>query len=165
MADPIFTRTSTRAYTSEDVTEEEIETILRAGMQAPNAANGQPWEIYVVKDPEVKKQLSGHPQGQAILEQAPVVFVPCYRKNTQFGAFHDIDLAACTTNMLIEIEELGLGAVWMGCSPMPDRSELVTKVLNLPDDLAPFAVVPCGHKAETKDLVPRYDETRVHKVY
>ncbi len=165
MADPVLSRCSCRAFTKEDVSEEEIEKILRAGMQAPSAMNMQDWEIYVVKDPAVKKSLSTMEQMQAILEAAPVVFVPCYTKDVKMPLFHDIDVAACTENMLIEIEEFGLGAVWMGCSPIPERIENVTKALKLPENLVPFAVVPCGHRADDKVAEPRYTEAKVHKVY
>lgn len=44
----IFSRVSIRKYQDKPVEKEKIEAILRAAMQAPSAANQQPWEFYVV---------------------------------------------------------------------------------------------------------------------
>ena len=40
--DVIMTRTSIRSFTGEAVAKEQLETILKAGMAAPSAMNGQP---------------------------------------------------------------------------------------------------------------------------
>lgn len=48
----IFHRVSIRKYADKPVEEEKILQILKAGMQAPYAANQQPWEFYVVTNPD-----------------------------------------------------------------------------------------------------------------
>ena len=42
-------RSSTRSYTEEKLTEEELETLIRAGLQAPTAANKQEIHISVIE--------------------------------------------------------------------------------------------------------------------
>lgn len=42
--DPVFARTSMRAYTDEAVTEEQVERLLRAAIAAPSAMNQEPWD-------------------------------------------------------------------------------------------------------------------------
>ena len=44
----IYTRVSIRKYQNRPVEAEKTEAILHAAMQAPSAANQQPWEFYVV---------------------------------------------------------------------------------------------------------------------
>ena len=44
----IFTRVSIRKYQDRPVEKEKTMAILRAAMQAPSAANQQPWEFFVV---------------------------------------------------------------------------------------------------------------------
>ncbi len=96
---------------------------------------------------------------------APLVFVPCYRKEALVAPMYaDIDLSAAVENLLLEADELGLGAVWMGISPLPDRMKAVEQVLNAPENLAAFALVPCGYPAEARPQQDRYDEARVHYV-
>lgn len=46
----IYHRVSIRKYQDKPVEPEKIEAILKAAMQAPSAANQQPWEFYVVTD-------------------------------------------------------------------------------------------------------------------
>ena len=48
----LFERASVREFTSEEVEIQDIEDIIRAGMQAPSAMNSQPWEFIVVNDSE-----------------------------------------------------------------------------------------------------------------
>ena len=57
--DSIFHRISVRRYEDKHVEKEKLMQILRAGMQAPSACNQQPWEFYVVTNPEKIKALSG----------------------------------------------------------------------------------------------------------
>lgn len=49
--DVINTRRSVRVYADREVGDEEIEKILRAGMQAPYSRLGaEPWEFVVIRD-------------------------------------------------------------------------------------------------------------------
>ena len=54
----IFNRRSIRKYEEKPVEKEKIEKLLRAAMQAPSAANQQPWEFIVVEDKTGLKKLS-----------------------------------------------------------------------------------------------------------
>ncbi|MCD8204350.1 MAG: nitroreductase family protein [Coprobacillus sp.] len=165
MSDPIFARCSTRRYTDEEVSEEDIELLLKAGMQAPSACNQQPWEFYVVRDKDIKPKLSANKDGIRMLTNANVVIVPCYIKKIKVPFFQAQDLGASVENILIEAEQLNLGACWMGVEPIPDRVDLVRKTLDIPDTLEPFCLIPIGHKAEQKKIEDRYKIDKVHKVY
>ena len=55
---PIFKRISIRKYSNVEVTDEQIENLLKAAMQAPSACNQQAWEFIVIKDNEDKKAIS-----------------------------------------------------------------------------------------------------------
>ena len=76
----------------------------------------------------------------------------------------NIDMNAAVEKLLLEADALGLGAVWMGISPDQGRMEAVAKVLNLPEELHAFALVPCGYPAEERPQEDRYDPARVHYV-
>ena len=54
----LFERASVREFTEEEVEIQDIEDIIRAGMQAPSAMNSQPWEFIVVNDPEDMEAVS-----------------------------------------------------------------------------------------------------------
>lgn len=165
MMNSIFERISIRKYEDKQVEPEKIEKILRAGMQAPTSGNQQPWEYYVVTNPEVKLALSQTHKYSGFVKDAPLCIVPCYRTDeTKLVHAEDtqIDLANSTETMLLEITELGLGATWIGICPGPDRMAHVKKVLNMPDDLEPFCLMPVGYPAEGRPQQNRYEVERVH---
>ena len=162
--DAIFHRTSIRKYQETPVEAEKIETLLRAAMAAPSACNQQPWEFYVVRNKEKIKELSEASPYAGCAKGAPVVFVPCYRKNCQVPMYAEIDLSAAVENLLLEADSLGLGAVWMGIAPQKDRMVDVRKGLDIPGELEPFALVPCGYPAQERTQEDRYEVERVHYV-
>lgn len=165
--DPIFERASVRTYTDEDVTEDELGRILRAGMAAPSAVNQQPWEFYVVRDAGVRTALAGCTPFAKAAAKAPVVVVPCFRtQGLHAAALVWQDMGACTENMLLEATRLGLGAVWLNVAPSEGREGRVRKVLDIPEDLRPFCLVAIGHPGrEVRPSGPgRWDPARVHVV-
>jgi nitroreductase len=71
------------------------------------------------------------------------------------------DCAACVENMLIEAELLGLGAVWLGVHPLPERESALREQLGIPGHIVPFAIVPFGWPQERKAPSDRYDAARI----
>lgn len=162
----IFHRVSVRKYLDKAVEQEKVVTMLRAAMAAPSACNQQPWEYYVVTNKDIICELSETSPYAACAKCAPVVFVPCYKKTEDIiaPAYVEIDLSASVENLLLEADELGLGAVWMGIAPDEGRMNAVRKVLNLPEHLEAFALISCGYPAEERAQQDRYEESRVHYI-
>ena len=160
----IFHRVSIRKYEDRPVEQEKIELMLRAAMQAPSATNQQPWEYYVVTNKEVIQKLSKVTPFTKCSAAAPVVFVPCYRNGLRAQMFANIDMSASVENLLLEADELGLGAVWRGISPMKLWMKAVGKILGLPKNLNAFCLIACGYPAESRAQQVRYDEARVHYI-
>ncbi len=159
----IFERISIRKYENRPVEEEKIRQVLKAAMAAPSAGNQQPWEFYVVRDPEMIRKLADTTPYSKSAAGAPVVIVPCYRTNGLWAPMYDtIDLSIATENMLLEITSLGLGAVWMGIAPIEDRILAVDRILGLGEDLHSFALVPVGYPAESRPQQDRFQEERIH---
>lgn len=160
----IFHRVSIRKYEEKPVEQEKITQLLKAAMAAPSACNQQPWEFYVVTDKNVIERLSEASPYAKCAKDAPLVFVPCYRTEGIAPDYFEIDLSAAVENLLLEADHLGLGAVWMGIAPDEGRMEAVRKVLDIPEHLRAFALVPCGYPAEARAQQDRYEESRVHYV-
>lgn len=166
MDDPIMNRTSVRQFADEPVTDEQVERLMRAAMAAPSAANQQPWEFVVVRDAQLREALSqcspyAHPAAAA-----PLVIVPCVARDDElkFPEYKEQDMGACLENMLVEATALGLGAVWMGVYPEPERIDAVAAAIDVPAGHEAFAIVAVGHPAaEPEPRGPkRYDAARVH---
>ena len=142
-------RRSIRAFTPEDVSKEEVETLLDAARHAPSAGNIQPWEFIVVRDFRTKRKLSMAALDQTFIEEAPVVIVVCaneMRSSRRYGSRGTTlyclqDTAAAIQNMLLTACALGLGTCWVGAF----HEEDVRKSLNIPKGVRPVAMIPVGH--------------------
>ena len=55
----IMSRVSVRQFTEEPVAKADLETILKAGLQAPSAMNAQDWQVRIVTNQEMLNTLSG----------------------------------------------------------------------------------------------------------
>jgi nitroreductase len=166
MRNPIFERVSVRKFTDAPVSENDVEKLMRAAMAAPSAGNQQPWEFYVVTDHETRKQLSIASPYAGCAADAPLVIVPCQRvsEDLRLPECTEIDVANSCENILLEATACDLGAVWLGIAPVAERVEAVAKALDLPKSLSAFALIACGHPAESKTAQSRYDASRVHRV-
>ena len=160
----IFHRVSIRKFTDKPVEEEKIEKILRAAFAAPSAQNQQPWEFYVVTRKEIIEELSGVSPYSGCLAGAPLAIVPCFYTQSKVPRYAQIDLSAATENILLEADELGLGAVWLGIAPVEERMSKVREILSIPDELTAFCIVAVGHPAESRSQKDRFKPERVHYV-
>lgn len=160
----IFHRTSIRRFQDRPVEKEKVEAVLHAAMQAPSAANQQPWEFYVVTNREKIKELGATSPYAVPAAGAPVVIVPVYRKDCMLPMYAEIDLSIAVENMWLETDAQGLGGVWLGIAPLEERMTAIEKVLSVSDGLRAFALFPLGYPAEKRPQQDRYDESRIHYV-
>ena len=161
--DPVLTRRSIRKYTNQPVSEKILQTLLKAAMVAPSAGDERPWHFLIIQDHQILDQIPEiHPYAH-VAKQAPVVILVCGDEKLQkHQGFWIQDCAAATENILIEIQQLGLGAVWLGIYPVQGRVEGFRRLLNIPEHVIPFALIPVGYPGEHKDPADRYDKSRVH---
>lgn len=165
MEDMIFKRVSVRRFQAGAVEDAKIEKLLRAAMAAPSAGNQQPWEFYVITDGETLTALSKASPYAGCTAGAPLAIVPCWRRNgLMFPECAALDLSAAVENILLEAVNQGLGGVWLALSPMEDRVAAATKVLDLPEDLIPFCIIPIGYPEKEAPQKDRFDESRLHWV-
>ncbi len=161
----IFSRRSIRKYTDQPVKKDTITQLLQAGMAAPSARNGQPWEFVVVDEEAGLKALKdAMPLGRY---NAPLCIVVCGNprispKPTTARYFWIQDCSAAIENMLIAGVGLGLGSVWCGIHPITLLKKRVRAVLNLPVHVTPLGMLEFGYPAEVKEPRTQYDDKRVY---
>ena len=159
----IFKRKSIRTYLDIDVDDATVEQIIRAGMAAPSAKNQRPWEFYVVRNKETLAKLAECSPYARPVAKAPVAIVACYRTKNLFApAMPLLDLSCCVENMLIQAAALDMGSVWLSIAPHKERQEPAKKVLNLPEDLEVFAILPIGYPVGESKVIDRFDPSRIH---
>ena len=161
----IFSRVSVRQFEDKEVPNGLIVKILRAAMAAPSAVNQQPWEFYVTTDKEIISKLARVTPYTAPAKNAPVVIVPCYRTNDLAAPdMAQIDMAIATENILLEVEELGLGAVVLGIAPIEERMNAVAGILNLPENFKAFTIIPVGYPKNKHPQEDRYEPSKIHVI-
>ncbi len=161
--DVINNRRSIRQFREQKVEAEKIDKILRAGMQAPSAHNQQAWEFVVVTDEALKEELGNISPYAKPVKSANIAIVTLINKDIlKVEQCIDQDMGACTQNILLEVVEQGLGAVWMAVKPDPTRIQNVVNVLNLPENLEPYSLIAVGYSDQENTFVDRYDATKIH---
>jgi nitroreductase len=162
--DAIMTRRSVRAYTAEPIADNEIESLLRAAMQAPSAVNEQPWEFVVIRDRAVLDQVPSFSPYAAMAKTAPLGILVCAdTRHLPIEGFWQQDCAAATENLLLAAHALCLGAVWTGAYPMEDRVEGFARLCRLPEGVVPFCFVVVGRPAHQTAPANRFLPDRVHE--
>lgn len=159
----ILTRRSIRRYTGERISDDDLRLILKAGFQAPSAHNHQPWHFIVVRDAALTQKVAERHQYAKILPQAGCGIFVCGDTTIETSlGFLVEDCSAAIQNILLAAHGLGLGAVWCGIYPKDDLVAAVNEIFKLPPEILPVGLVVVGHKAEEKESVDRYMESRVH---
>src|SRR5438128_12283410 len=85
LSEAIAERRATPSFDGSQVAEDDLEIVLRAGMEAPSGYNLQPWRFIVVRDPDRKKELRAAAMGQPKVEEAGAVIVFCGDINSTRG--------------------------------------------------------------------------------
>ena len=152
-------RRSIRAFRTEAPPEKDLNAILDAVRQAPTAGNLQAFRVKVVTEPSVKQALAQAAFGQLFLASAPWVLAfmadPGASSKTygdRGAALYSVqDATIACTHAHLAAAALGLGSVWVGAFSTPD----VARILAIPPDLVPVALLPVGYPAEAPGPTPR----------
>ncbi len=144
------------------VEKKDIETILRAAMQAPSAYNQQPWNFVVIENREILDELSEkHPHAK-MLKNAPCAILVCGNKDKIKSAnFRPQDCAATSQNILLAIAELNLWWVWCGVYPKQDLIDMISNIVSLDENLVPFSLIAVWHPIRENIFMDRYQEDRI----
>ena len=147
MLEEIRTRRSIRKFTTDIVDDQILDQIIEMGTWAPSGLNNQPWKFVIVRDRELRIELSRQTKYAHIIKGAPVCIAVFLDNAESYNRVKDIQaMGACIQNMLLSIHHLGLGAVWLG--EILNNRETVEKILDVPESCELMAVVALGHPAE-----------------
>jgi len=148
---------SIRKYADESPSDEVIETMVRAGQQAPFAS--QCYSILLSRNRERNPW------------KAPLLFTICvdYHKFERIMAkrgwkivtndltlllFGIQDAALMAENMVVAGRSLGLGSCFLGSAPF--RADKIAEEYNLPKRVFPLVQLVMGYPAEDPSTRPRY---------
>ena len=152
-------RSSARAYSSEKLTNEEIYTILEAGLQGPTGMNHQEIHFTVVNGDnsileeldEEKRRLRGQEKGEHnFLYEAPTIIFLSAEEGYKWSK---VDSGIAVENMAVAAESLGLGSLIIGCvydALHGEKREYFSKELKFPEGYVFEIALAAGHKTDNK---------------
>lgn len=133
--------------------------MLHMATQAPSAGNTQEWQFIVVKNEEIKKKLAAVALEQDFVAEAPVNIVVCAdmeKIGLRYGErgiklYFAQDTSNAIMIMLLTATALDLSSCWVGAF---DEDKL-KRILGLPENLKPVAIISVGYAAETPEVSGR----------
>ena len=119
----IKNRRSMRKFTDEELTQDQVVTLMKAALMSPSSKRSNSWQFVVIDDKEVLKELSHCKE----------------------------DASIASIMIQLQAEDLGLGSCWVQvrerftATGMPS-DEFVHGILDIPLQLQILSVIAIGHK-------------------
>ncbi|MCI1681646.1 MAG: nitroreductase [Bacteroides sp.] len=174
--DNIQTRRAVRKYKDKQVSKEQIDTIMKCAIFAPSALNKQPWEIRVVRKPEILQEINNRflkyaegkdmkgsaahykEPGFSVFHGAPTLVVIARDKSNDYSM---MDCGSAMQNILLSAHALGLGTCPIGSLVpvfnLPENKD-VLELLNIPKDYAVAISLALGYADEQPTAPQRYPD-------
>ncbi|MBP1671172.1 MAG: nitroreductase [Bacteroidetes bacterium] len=178
----ILTRRSIRAFKEDQISEENLNTILMAGSYAPNGMGMQNWKFTAIQNATTIKKANEairqtllaisivpetHPYVVSLIEKAKdenadfLYHAPTFIivSNLKDNGNSMPDSALAIGNMMLAAHSLGIGSCWLnqlpGLTHMPIIRELLTD-LDIPENHNVYGSVVMGYAAEeSRPVEPR----------
>ena len=160
-----FGRRSIRVYSTGDLSEQTLNSLLETAMAAPSAMTKDPWRFVVVRNAATLGTLAGALPGGKMLATAAAAIVVCGDLDAAFERHLSYllqDCSAAIENLLLGAHALGLGACWVGVHPSEDAIRRLREMFALPATVIPVAVVALGRPGEQLEPRTRFQKSSVH---
>ena len=148
-------RQSVRKYQSRPIEPEKLQAILNAANRAPSAGNFQAYEIYVTTKEPVRNALARTTWDMAWIADAPLLITFCtHAERCKYPGAENCamqDASIATTQAMLAVTALGLGACWIGAFD----STRVAEVIGAPPGVQPMAILAIGYADEEPDRTTR----------
>ncbi len=142
----IYSRRSIREFNEENVSDSQIQEIIKAGVWAPSGLNNQPWRFVIITDRDIAGELSTTTHYSHIVLGAKALIAVYLDTEAMYDEVKDHQAAgACIENMLLATEALGLGGVWLG--QILKNKQQVNTILGLEQRYDLMALLAIGYPA------------------
>ena len=139
----IKNRRSMRKFTDEELTQDQVVTLMKAALMSPSSKRSNSWQFVVIDDKEVLEQASSFIADAAL---AIVVMADPLASDVWIE-----DASIASIMIQLQAEDLGLGSCWVQvrerftATGMPS-DEFVHGILDIPLQLQILSVIAIGHK-------------------
>jgi nitroreductase len=152
--DLIVNRRSIRRYTTEEISAEDVKTLLEAALMAPTSKNSRAWHFVLIEDANKLEALSKCKVGGAgPIAGCSLAIVVAMDVEASEAWVEDASIAA--TYIQLQAEALGLGSCWIQVRGRYTATDMeaetyVQNLLEMPDTIMPVCIITLGHKAEER---------------
>lgn len=166
--DLLLKRRSHRKFTAEAIAEDDVQLILRAALLSPSSKSKRTWQFVVVEDKaDLEKLADSKSMGGEFLKGVSLSVVVCGDALENDCWIEDGSIAAY--GMLLQAEELGLGACWCqihkrGLEDGTNAEDVVRGILNIPENQNVLCIVGVGKK-ETERKPQNEDKLKWENVH
>lgn len=154
-------RYSVRKYKPDRITDEELHTILKAGMSAPTGCNYQPQRIYVLKSDEAIAKIRALSR---CAFDAPVVLLIAldetadWKSPLEAGCRAGIqDVSIVADHMMLAAWDIGVGSCWVNYF----KPSEVKAAFDLPVNETPILLMTLGYPAEDAKPLGLHSESKM----
>jgi len=161
-AELVKTRRSTRKYTDQLLSPEQVELILKAGLMSPSSKRGTPWQFLVIEDKEMLKKLAASkPHGAGYLEGCALAIIVMANVMESEAWIEDTSIASIM--MQLQAEDLGIGSCWCQIrgrvtEDEMDSAQYIRGLFDIPYQLEVLSVIGFGFKVQENKP---FDESRL----
>lgn len=171
----IYQRRAIRAFTSESVDQQIIESLIDAAIHAPNAMDKQRWAFVVVRDKALLARMSDDAKALTlkvlgsdprfaefrevlsspelnIFYDAPALIVIC---GTEEDRFVEQDCCLAAQNIMLAAYAKGVGTCWIGSAEAWLNQPEAKKALGIPAAFKPIAPIVLGYPHNQPKAPPR----------
>lgn len=146
----IKNRRSMRKFTEEELSQEQVVTLLKVALMSPTSKRSNSWQFIAVDDKEILKQLAHcKEQASSFIADAALAIVVTADPLASDVWIEDASIASILIQL--QAEDLGLGSCWVqvrerqAANGMPS-DEFVREVLDIPLQLRVLSIIAIGHK-------------------
>ena len=176
-------RHTTRQFTNEEVTREQIERIIEAGIKAPSFDHKRKWDFIVVTDKEAKEKALAtveplncvidipkdpvqemikiaFPKQKTMFQEAPCLLLPVFKRSELIKGENMTRSTMDIAEMWCVIENIFLAATNEGLScamriPHNDQPREVLNAVGCPENYHVLCMIGIGHAAPEAEYPPQ----------
>lgn len=156
-------RRSTRSYLPKQISDNELNCILEAGVWAPNGYNRQPWHFTAIQNDNVLEELELIIKAEFVSEQvdsadfslffdAPTVIIVSAKRQ---GVSPVESCSAAIQNILLAAESIGLATCWTGGISLIKNEgahKKINKLLKLDNSYRALYAITVGYYNKKKGV-------------
>lgn len=149
--DLVQRRRSIRKFTDQELSQEQVVTLMRAALMSPSSKSSKGWQFVVVDDKETLQALSTcKAHGATLIAQAALAIVVTADPLASDVWIEDASIASLMIQL--QAEDMGLGSCWVQVRGRSREDgtlsdEYIHSLLDLPLQLQTLCIIAVGHKA------------------